>query len=327
MWIAVAILALIPLAGVAYLASLDGSLRVRRSRDIEAPVETVFDAVADLKSWPEWSPWLLHEPETDLVYSEDYRHEGGYYRWDGKHTGAGKLTQVSIEPGRRISQQIEFLRPFKSTSQVNWEFEADGARTRVSWEMQGQMPFLFRFMSERMRPLLERDYDLGLALLGGYVNADSPHPELGFAGRQTLDDFGYWSIPCNGNLRQIEAARQSSIDTLMTAARGRHGLAFTLYHRFDPMAAGYRAEFAIPVIEKTPQSNYIRREFAGGNYFQLTLRGGQEFIPLGWHALQSHCRMHKIKLDPSRPALEIYHDDAAATGSNTNTTTLYLAIR
>ncbi len=328
MWLSLAIVGAILLAGLAYLASLDGSFRVRRELEIDAPLETVFDAVVDFKSWPEWSPWLMHDPDTDLEYGENYRQEDGYYSWDGKLVGAGRLTHVSIKPGSRINQQIDFVRPFKASNQVNWEFEAREGKTLVSWEMHGDMPFLLRFMTAKMEPMIGRDYDLGLALLNGYLNGDAPHPQLSFIGRQRLDDFSYWSIPCNGTLRQLEAARQSSIESLRAAAAGKTGLALTLLHRFDPMATEYRAEIAIPVIDSTPQSNYTRREFNGGEYFQLTLRGAHRFLPLAWYALGSHCRMHKIKTDSSRPALEIYHDDPEATeDSNQVTTALYIPIK
>ena len=328
MWIALGILATVLLAGVIYLASLDGNFQVRRSRDIDAPLSSAFDAVVDLKSWPEWSPWLLHEPDAELVYSNDYQQAGGCYTWDGKVVGAGRLCHVEINPGGSIRQKIEFLRPFRSSSEVNWDFAAEGERTRVSWEMRGRMPFLFRFMSKRMEPMIARDYDLGLALLGGYLNGDSPHPRLAFIGRQSLDDFSYWSIPCRGNLRQIEASRQTSIENLIDAADDRHGLALTLYHRFDPTASTYNAEFAIPVVDSTPPSNYSRRAFAGGEYFQLSLHGAQEFIPLAWHALTSHCRMHRIRVDRSRPALEIYHEiPASGADANQAATALYIPIR
>lgn len=328
MWIVLIAIAALLLAGLVYLASLDGSFRVRRSLEIDAPLDAVFAAVVDFKTWPQWSPWLMHEPDTQLVYSDDYRQEGGYYQWNGKRVGAGKLMHVSIKDNSSIRQQIEFLRPFKSTNQVGWEFDPRGEKTLVSWEMQGRMPFLFRFMATRMEPMIGRDYDLGLALLNGYLNGAAPHPSISFVGRQKLDNFSYWAIPCNGNLRQLEAARQPNIDALRSAAAGKTGLALTLYHQFDPLAPNYRAEHAVPISDTTPDSNYTRREFSGGEYFQLSLRGEHRFIPLAWYALASHCGMHKIKVDKSRPALEIYHDDpASCEDGNQITTALYIAIK
>jgi len=328
MWIILLIVIAIPLALVIYLATLDGSFRVSRSLEIEAPAEAVFAAIVDFKSWPEWSPWLIHEPDAAIVYGDNYQQEGGYYTWDGKVVGAGKLTHVNIKPHSSIDQQIEFTRPFKSASQVSWKFENRDARTLVSWDMAGSMPFLFRFMARRMEPMIGRDYELGLALLNGYMNIAAAHPAISFIGAEVLEDFSYWSILCNGNLRQLEASRQPAIETLTTAAAGKTGLALTLYHQFDPQASNYQAEIAIPVSDGTPQSNYTRREFKGGSYFHMTLHGDHGFIPLGWYALSCHCRMHRIKPDRSRPALEIYHAAPAdVSDSNQIVTALYLPIK
>jgi len=328
MWALLAVIAVLALAALIYLACLDGGFRVRRSLEIEAPGEQVFAAVVDLKSWPQWSPWLLHEPDAELIYSDNYQAEGGYYSWAGKVVGAGKLTHLEIRPYRSIHQQIEFLKPFKAVNRVDWEFEKQGDKTLVSWEITGKMPFLFRFMARRMEPLIGRDYDLGLALLGGYLNRTMAHPVLTIAGPEELESFGYWAIPCIGNLRQLEASRRGSIETLRSNAAARIGLSLTLYHRFDPFAAQFQAEIAVPVNDNAPPSNYQLRRFAGGHYFKMTLQGDLRFLPLGWYALASHCRMHRIKNDTKRPALEIYQvDPGTSLDGNQTVTTLYLPIR
>ena len=329
MWIATIIVVVLIAGAVIYLARLDGSFEVKRERIIDAPRTRVFDAVVDFRTWPEWSPWLMHEPEASLNYSDDCQAEGGFYDWEGKRIGAGRLTHLSIKSGGTITQQIDFLRPFKSSSAVNWSFtDEDNDRTRVSWEMIGHMPFLFRFMTAKMVPMIERDYDLGLALLNGYVNADAPHPRLSFDGSETLEDFSYCSIPFHGNLRQLETARRSNIETLQNATGSNDGLAFCLFNRLDPLAADYHGEIAVPVADAAPTSNYTRRSFKGGRYFKMLLRGDHQFLPLGWYALFSHCRMQGFKVDRSRPALEVYQNDLEQVEhSNQLETVLYLAIR
>ena len=194
--------------------------------------------------------------------------------------------------------------------------------------MNGKMPFLFRFMASRMEPAIGRDYELGLALLGGMLNPRMDHPQITLHGRETLDHFRYWAIPCHGNLRQLESSRRSSIESLRASAPAALGMSLTLFHRFNPQEPHYRAEIAIPIGDNPPDSNYQPRDFTGGAYFKMTLQGDLRFLPMGWHALASHCRMHKIKTDSARPALEIYHDDPGTVpDGNLVTTTLYLPIR
>lgn len=328
MWIVLAVLAAALLAAVAYLACLDGRFRVERDLEIAAPAQFAFEAVADLKSWPEWSPWLLHEPDAEVAFSNNCRQRGGYYTWKGKRIGAGKLTHLELLPHSRIEQHIEFLRPYRASNRVAWGFESRGDKTLVSWEMSGRMPFLLRFMASKLEPAIGRDFELGLALLNGYVNADADHPAIEFAGDEDLEDFSYWSVPCNGKLRQLEAARPSAIETLTRAAEGKTGLALTLYHRFDPHAGDYQAEIAIPVGADTPASNYTQREFHGGRYCKLVLRGDHRFLPLGWHALYSHCRLYRRKIDRARPALEIYqHPPQQPADGNRVETALYAPIK
>ncbi|HEY5739940.1 MAG TPA: SRPBCC family protein, partial [Gammaproteobacteria bacterium] len=71
MWIALSLLAGLLLVVLVYLLSFDGRFRVERSREIAAPTDRVFAAVADLRTWPAWSPWLLYEPDAEIVYGDN----------------------------------------------------------------------------------------------------------------------------------------------------------------------------------------------------------------------------------------------------------------
>ena len=328
MVIAISIIAGLIAIAALYLSSLDGNYRVRRGLLIDAPTGEVFAAIRNLKTWPEWSPWLLHEPDTKIVYSEDNQQEGGSYSWDGKVVGAGKLSHLNISPDSRIEQQIEFTRPFKSLNQVNWYFENRNGSTYLEWEMLGSMPFLFRFMIKDIKPMISKDYDLGLALLSGYLLPASSHPTFKFCGSESLDNFQYWSIPFSGNLRDMQAIRKPGIIALETAAGENAGLGLTIYRQNDWRQSHYRGEVAIPVNESSPNSNYANRLFKGGNYYRVEVNGDHDFLPLAWYAAFSHCRMHGIKLDKSRPSLEIYNDSPESiVDSKPIKTTLYVPVK
>jgi len=308
MWIAITIVGLIILGGLIFLASLDGKFQVRRELECDIPIDEIFATVLDFNSWPEWNPWLLHEPGAKIEISPDCNQEGGHYSWDGDAIGAGRLSHVRITPGKRIQQQIEFIRPFKSVNQVNWYFEKRGDSTLVEWEMQGSMPFLFRFMTKSTALMISKDYDLGLIRLCGYLDPNAPQLKISFCGREPLEAFHYWAIPFTGRLRELQASRKTNLPILEKATEGESGLPLTIYHKLDWQQASFEAEFAVPVSGDATHSGYQIRSFKGGEYLRTEVTGDQAFLPLTWYAVFSHCRMHKIKIDSSRHSLEIYHD-------------------
>lgn len=161
------ILAVVIIGALVYLASLDGNYTVKRSKLINADIQRVFNKLRDFKTWSDWSPWLMHEPDTKLEFSDNPSEVGGFYTWDGQRVGAGKLTHVAFDAPKKIEERIEFTRPFKSVCQVSFELAEKEGQTEVNWIMQGKMPFLFRFMTQKTAGMIAKDYDLGLAMLAG----------------------------------------------------------------------------------------------------------------------------------------------------------------
>ncbi len=324
--IAIAVIVVVLLV---YLVTLDGEYTVDRHLQIDAPVDRVFATIVDFKSWTDWSPWLLHEPETRLEYSDNYDQEQGYYSWDGEMVGAGKLTHVAIQPNQSIEQRIEFIRPFKAVSRVAWSFaEADG-QTDVHWIMQGKMPFLFRPMTEMTRQMVAKDYDLGLHLLNGYLNPDSAHPRFEFIGSEEVKGFDYAYVSFSGYMQAMVSAMQEGFPRLKEQTQQKNiidGYPLTLYHKADPKKGYFECDMAIPV---KPAADYAEiKSFAGGRYYKMRMLGDYQFLELAWYKIFSHVRMLKLKLDMQRPSLEIYENDPLSiTHSNEVSTCLYLPIK
>ena len=103
MWILAGLIASLLLAVLIYLASQNGRFHVLRSLEIDATVESVYAAVLDLKSWPLWSPWLMHEAGARLDYSETVDAEGGYCSWDGRLSVPAKLPMSRSATAARSS--------------------------------------------------------------------------------------------------------------------------------------------------------------------------------------------------------------------------------
>ncbi len=318
-------------AGLVYLARLDGTYEVRRSRSINANVDVVFDKIRDFKSWPDWSPWLIHEPNTALYYSADYSEEGGFYTWDGQLVGAGRLTHKKFDRPHRIHQSIEFTRPFKSVCKVEFEFEQKNGQTEITWVLQGQMPFLFRFMTKKTKAMIAKDYDLGLAMLGGELDPQSEFPRIQFMGDATLDPVTALCEYFEGPQIEMERAMQQGfpalenyiIDTKGTIT----GQPFTAYHNVTKDVI-FECDMSIPVMEGINQGNYTLKHFDGGRFYQICLMGSYEFLELAWYSAIAHVKMMKLKVDQTRPMLEIYENDPRQIAdTNELQTTLYIPLK
>lgn len=328
---ALVIFAVIFILVIIYLASLEGQYNIDRSIVINASPEDTFTAVVDFKSWPEWSPWLLHEPQTRLIYSDNYDQENGFYEWDGKLVGAGKLTHLKITPLKAIQQKIEFLRPFKSVCSVSWTFHEVNGGTEVHWLMQGKMPFFFRFMTTGMIKMINRDYDLGLNLLNGYLNKDNPHPVITFKGIQELKGFQYTYITFKGHLNEMLYAIESGFTDLHQriensgVVSGKH---LTIYRKADLDNLYFECEFALPIQNISGSSDLLLNSLPAGKYYQVDCLGDYQFLELLRYKAESHLKMLKLNIDKRRYSFEVY-DKTPQQNVNTNEvrTTLYLPVK
>lgn len=316
------ILAVVLAAPLVYLATLDGNYTVRRSLDINAARHAVFARLRDLRGWPEWSPWLMHEPDATLDYSETPDREGGWYSWDGRTIGAGRLTHTAFSGEAGIEQRLEFRRPFKSVCRVWWELEPQGdSTTRVHWNMAGRMPFLFRFMVKKMPDYIGRDFDTGLYRLRGVLEPGAEVPRLTFDGPVDLPEQTALTIPFAGNLDAMKQAMREGFPRL-----GRYvdahkltvtGFPCAVYRKVDPRKRYFECDMAMPVPTATTSAEFAVKSCPGGRYYRTTLRGSFEFLELAWFQAYSHLQMQKIKPRHGRPLLEIYETDPA-TVSHTN---------
>ncbi|MGD2112699.1 MAG: SRPBCC family protein [Gammaproteobacteria bacterium] len=330
---ALIVLAVIVAAPLLYLATLDGSYTVRRSLEIGASRKTVFDKIRDFRTWPDWSPWLVHEPGARLVYSDTPDREGGWYTWDGRTIGAGRLVHEKFAGEEKIEQRIEFRRPFRSVCRVWWEFEqTDGGSTRVYWNMAGKMPFLFRFMARKMPDYISKDYDTGLYLLRSELEPGAEVPRISFDGPAEVPDQTALTIHFEGYLEDMKKAMREGFPRLGDYVDENNlsvtGCPFTIYHKVDPGKMHFNCDLAMPVAAGTTSAELDVKSFRGGRYYKTTLKGSYDFLELAWYQAYSHLQMQKMTPQHRRASLERYENDPA-TVSHTNEiiTSIYIPVK
>ena len=129
-----------------------------RSIEIEAPIDSVYNQVSDLHNWPNWAVWWKKDSTIDTEYFGEKNGKGASMKWKGEEVGSGGLEIVSCSPDR-----IEIkLHLGSMTPNGIWQFKEIDDGTKVTWKMQGEMPFFIRFMTLFMDKMAGPDLSQGL---------------------------------------------------------------------------------------------------------------------------------------------------------------------
>lgn len=141
---------------------------VERSAIIAAPASTIFTQVNDMRNWEAWSPWANLDPNATESFEGPSEGDGSVMRWSGNHeVGEGSLTITESRPDALVRFQLDFIKPFKSTSTSQFTFTPHNGGTLVTWRMHGKNNFLAKAMSLVMdcEKMMGDYFEKGLAQL------------------------------------------------------------------------------------------------------------------------------------------------------------------
>jgi Polyketide cyclase / dehydrase and lipid transport len=150
--------------------------QVQRGATIAAPAPDVFAQVNDLRKFQDWSPWAKLDPDVKNTYEGPPAGTGAITRWVGnKKVGEGNMTIVESHPSSLIKMKLEFIKPFPSTADVQFDFKPEGNATAVTWTMSGKKNFMSKafclFMN--MDKMVGGDFERGLANLKALTEKNS----------------------------------------------------------------------------------------------------------------------------------------------------------
>ncbi|HKA08759.1 MAG TPA: SRPBCC family protein [Gemmataceae bacterium] len=149
-------------------ATKPDTFRIERSASIKAPPERIFALINDFHNWGAWSPWEKLDPNLKRTFSGEPSGTGAIYEWEGnKKVGQGRMEIKESSPSRKITIQLDFIKPFQANNTAEFTFEPSGDSTNVNWAMLGGQPFMFKVMKVfmNMDKLVGKDFETGLANL------------------------------------------------------------------------------------------------------------------------------------------------------------------
>jgi uncharacterized protein YndB with AHSA1/START domain len=164
-WIVIVVLGVAALLFVGGYA-LSPQFKAVRSVTIAAPADKVYPLLADPREWKRWTVWNRRDPAMAITYSGPPSGAGAGWEWKSKTEGDGKMTFTAAEPDRRVAYDL-FFPDFGTTSAGDLLLTADGAGTKVTWTMNGDMGSnpLFRWMALFADKMVGADFEAGLANL------------------------------------------------------------------------------------------------------------------------------------------------------------------
>lgn len=305
---------------------------VHRSTVINDTPANVFAKVADFGTWTTWSPWLCAEPDADVIVSDDSSSVGSTYAWKGEVVGQGEMEHRKLEPGKLIDDEIRFVKPFKSKSDVSFDFEPVDGGTKITWHMKGSMPWFLFWMIPQMEVFIGMDYERGLKMLKEWIETGMILSTTSIRGVEPVGPLRMAGVRKTTTLKDIgpsmeEAFSQAAEDF------NRHGLpikeaGISVYHAFD-MKSGtfdYTAGWILPESAGDVPAELSSWSIPTVNALRVDHTGSYDNVGNGRSAAHQFARYRKLK-QSKVGTFEIYRNDPGNTAPADLQTEIYLPLR
>lgn len=185
LFITAAVIAVLAVAG-----TRPATYHVERTTTTAAPPQTVYTLVNDLNRFHEWSPWQKLDPAMKTSVEGAGTEVGSSYSWAGNdEVGEGRMTITETMPANHVAMKLEFLKPWKSTSDIHLRIAPEGDGSKVTWAMDGNNNLMSKVMSlfMSMDSMIGKDFENGLANLKQVAEAPAAIPAAGAAMTVTRD--------------------------------------------------------------------------------------------------------------------------------------------
>ncbi len=305
---------------------------VDRSIEIAAPPETVYEKVVDFGTWTTWSPWLCAEPDADVTVTDNSNSVGSIYRWSGEVVGAGEIEHKQLVPNQKIEDEIRFLKPFASTSQVAFTFAPSGLGTKVSWIMDGSLPWFMFWMKGMMQGFISMDYDRGLKMLKEWIETGSIQSQTNIQGVQPIGPLTMAGVRRTSSLKDIGGTMQGAMRELSDLL-AKHGIPsdgklMAAYHKFHigKQTCEFTLGRIIPPAEGEAPAPLEQWTCPETKAFCVEHLGDYNHLGNAWSAANQHVRYKKLK-QRGCSAFEIYENNPDETPIDQLRTNIYLPLK
>lgn len=304
---------------------------VERSVVIDKPLEAVQNSLRDFKQWPKWSPWLIMEPDAALTYSDRQGQVGANYGWSGVLIGAGSMELTEVHSDA-LKMQLYFVKPFKSEAKVGFSLEEMEEGTKVTWHMDGHLPFFMFWMTGKMKAFIGMDYERGLNMLKEYLETGKVSSFVHIEGVMPLEEQKYIGIPRSCSIKELGEVMQEDFESLYHFMQNNgistERIPFTIYNTFDIFHGKTSYVACIPVEEDLEIVNaWVHGTLKKQDTLKTVHKGSYLHLGNAWMTAMGFARMKKIKTLRSPVGYEFYLNDPNETVPEELVTEIYMPLK
>lgn len=163
--VGLAVVTALILAVAAYAATRPNHFKVARAVTIAAPPGTIYPLIADLARFNTWNPFARKDPTGTTRYEGPPRGVGAGFTFAGPNAGTGRLDVVDTVTDAAVVMRLRMTKPLPADNRITFTLDPQGGATRVTWAMEGAVPFVGKLVSLVMDcdRMVGPDFEAGLA--------------------------------------------------------------------------------------------------------------------------------------------------------------------
>lgn len=311
------------------------AFHVSRSIVIDCSPENASAVVRDFGTWTTWSPWLPADPDAIVTLSDDPSRIGSHYTWEGDLVGKGRMEHLEFDDSQTIRQRLDFIKPWKSTSTVTWHFEpvneGTGGGTKVTWVMDGSLPWFMFWMKGMMQGFISMDYDRGLLNLKDLIETGSIPSRTEVKGVQPIDGIRVFGHSDKCSLAELSKRMEQSFQVAQKAfdeaGLGRDRDMISVYTKLEP-AKGifhYISGYVVEAGDHCP-AGLQEWSVAECNAYVVAHHGSYRHLGNAWSIANQHVRYKKLKMQKGGD-FEIYRTTPDQVSETDVLTEIYLPLK
>ena len=298
-----------------YIAVQPNDYEFNRSKIINAPTPVVYDVVNDFKEWPRFSPWIEQDTNAVLTFNDKTSGVGAGYSWEGEILGIGSAKTVDVLNNKTIKQEIEFVKPFESNSNINWDFEQVEEGTKVTWNMNGKQDFMTK-MYVAFAGSIEKntapDFERGLFKLDSIIQSDMSKYNVKVDGVTQHGGGFYIYNTTSAKMEDFKQKMQEMIPQIGGYAISNNitmaGKPFVIYHKWDLENDTVMFSCCVPTTSKIESSNpnILTGQLKPFKALKTTLTGDYSNLQETWDKAMAHITKNNLVQPETGLAIESY---------------------